>query len=84
MKSKTTKAAGKASLDPLVRCGTCRWWDTSWTSENIDQTAGDNYEAGECRRFPPTWTHQDVMDEWPWPMTLRRDWCGEHTPNHQI
>ena len=84
MKSKTTKAAGKASLDPLVRCcGSCRFWDESWMKENIDRDeTAPEVDGGECRRFPPPAERPGCEWEgWCFPVTLRRDWCGEYSPN---
>ena len=79
MKSKTRKAAGKASLDPLVRCANCRYWEDGW------DRYGDN-EIGTCCRFPPVHVSGDGLDQecWTNPRTCDNEWCGEHTPNRAI
>ena len=76
MKSKTTKAAGKASLHPLVRCKSCRF------CEDIG-THWEGYSVGICHRFPPRCkTPTPDPEGYEQPLVAREgDWCGEHTPN---
>jgi hypothetical protein len=88
MKSKTRKAAGKASLDPLVRCGTCAFFHRFTKKPR----KGMRLVYGECRRMPP---RPDLADEfwnenkrvpagWIFPRVHEEIWCGQHTPNARL
>jgi hypothetical protein len=76
MKSKPRKAAGKASITPLVRCSSCRF------CEDIG-THWEGYSVGICHRFPPRCKMPTPdPDGYEQPLVAREgDWCGEHTPN---
>ena len=85
MKSKTRKAAGKASLDPLVRCETCKYWDHYEDVEAVDK---GRTSYGRCRRYPAQYMPdaddgdgEDPWYKWNQPAMFNDEWCGEHTPN---
>ena len=77
-KLRTANTAGKASLDPLVRCDGCRFWES-----NIDNDNG--LEVGICHRHPPQPIKgsgkTDTWEGYSQPFTTEVDWCGDHTPN---
>lgn len=52
-----------------ARCEKCRWWD--------NQESTGCPEFGQCHRFPPRYSGEDVMQERNWPTTNADDWCGE-------
>ena len=57
-----------------IRCGTCRWWQTSWPDDYFykvypEERHEDHFEPGTCRRRAP------VMDGWP--SVSENRWCGE-------
>ena len=64
---------GKARLDPMVRCDSCRYWE-----ENGEEDGG---AIGICFRFPPVLTDKDCggAREWNHPMTYDDSFCGEHS-----
>ena len=90
MKSKTRKAAGKASLDPLVGC--CKM-----CAHFTETRLWDGRPAGTCHRHAPRpWVghlehvkadrgSMGILVVQPiWPQVFTTDRCGEHTPNNAV
>lgn len=56
---------------PVVRCETCRFWDTSATLDRKDNT-------GMCRVDSPGRDKRTGAAVWPFPEDT--DWCARHKP----
>ncbi len=61
-----------------MKCETCKYWCDYVGCD--DGLADLNY--GDCRRYPAVFGPRKVSEPTAagrWPLTRRRDWCGEWT-----
>jgi len=67
-----------------VTCQSCDFWQRlppEVRSFQNGKTITTEREAGTCRRYSPTGKSGSV---WGWPLTLPKDWCGDHSSLQKI